>query len=118
MVFAVIALFLLACLLAGLGAVYLHDKRQTEHTILRNFPLIGHIRYFAETWGEYMRQYQYLPDWAERPFKPAGAQLGLPVVERGLQPAQLRQRKCAGLRLPQRRLRGAGRGDAGVSPAS
>ena len=68
MVFAVIALFLLACLLAGLGAVYLHDKRQTEHTILRNFPLIGHIRYFAETWGEYMRQYQYLPDWAERPF--------------------------------------------------
>ena len=68
MVFTVIALFLLACLLAGLGAVYLHDKRQTEHTILRNFPLIGHVRYFAETWGEYMRQYQYLPDWAERPF--------------------------------------------------
>ena len=68
MVFAVTALFLLACLLAGLGVVYLHDKRQTEHTILRNFPLIGHFRYFAETWGEYMRQYQYLPDWAERPF--------------------------------------------------
>ncbi len=49
-------------------AVYLHDVKQTQHTILRNFPVIGHIRYFAETWGEYMRQYQYLPDWAERPF--------------------------------------------------
>ena len=41
---------------------------RSHHTILRNFPVIGHFRYFAETWGEYMRQYQYLPDWAERPF--------------------------------------------------
>jgi glutamate synthase domain-containing protein 2 len=54
--------------LLGLAAVYAHDRRQTEHTILRNYPLVGHVRYFAETWGEYMRQYQYLPDWAERPF--------------------------------------------------
>jgi glutamate synthase domain-containing protein 2 len=65
-------LSILACVLlliaAGIGAVYIHDKRQTQHTILRNFPVIGHVRYFAETWGEYMRQYQYLPDWAERPF--------------------------------------------------
>jgi glutamate synthase domain-containing protein 2 len=52
----------------GLCAVYIHDTRQTQHTILRNFPVIGHVRYFAETWGEYMRQYQYLPDWSERPF--------------------------------------------------
>ncbi len=56
----------LVCL--GLVALYIHDKRQTQHTILRNFPVLGHVRYFAETWGEYMRQYQYLPDWAERPF--------------------------------------------------
>lgn len=68
MIFAITAAILFACILAGLLAVYLHDKHQTEHTILRNFPLIGHVRYFAETWGEYMRQYQYLPDWAERPF--------------------------------------------------
>jgi glutamate synthase domain-containing protein 2 len=52
----------------GLCAVYIHDTRQTQHTILRNFPVIGHVRYFAETWGEYMRQYQYLPDWSERTF--------------------------------------------------
>jgi glutamate synthase domain-containing protein 2 len=58
----------LVCLVAGLVAVYIHDTRQHHHTILRNFPIIGHFRYFAETWGEYMRQYQYLPDWAERPF--------------------------------------------------
>jgi glutamate synthase domain-containing protein 2 len=64
-----LALVMIAALLVlGVGAVYLHDVRQTKHTILRNYPVIGHIRYFAETWGEYMRQYQYLPDWAERPF--------------------------------------------------
>ena len=63
--FWVVALFIVACVVAG---IYIHDVRQTQHTILRNFPVIGHIRYFAETWGEYMRQYQYLPDWAERPF--------------------------------------------------
>jgi glutamate synthase domain-containing protein 2 len=63
-----IFLIVLLCLGALLAAVYVHDVRQTHHTILRNFPVIGHVRYFAETWGEYMRQYQYLPDWAERPF--------------------------------------------------
>jgi glutamate synthase domain-containing protein 2 len=61
-------LCLLGLIVLLLLALYVHDKRQTEHTILRNFPVIGHIRYFAETWGDYMRQYQYLPDWAERPF--------------------------------------------------
>lgn len=61
LVFAVIVVI-------AVGLLYLHDIRQTQHTILRNFPVIGHFRYFVETWGEYMRQYQYLPDWAERPF--------------------------------------------------
>ncbi len=64
----IIASIVLALIVIGLIAIYIHDKRQTQHTILRNFPIIGHVRYFAETWGEYMRQYQYLPDWAERPF--------------------------------------------------
>ena len=55
-------------LIAGIAAVYYHDVNQTQHTILRNYPVVGHVRYFAETWGEFMRQYQYLPDWEERPF--------------------------------------------------
>jgi glutamate synthase domain-containing protein 2 len=63
--FWIVLLFIIVCLIGG---IYIHDVRQTQHTILRNFPVIGHVRYFAETWGEYMRQYQYLPDWAERPF--------------------------------------------------
>ena len=63
-----IASGIIALMLAGLIALYLHDRRQTAHTILRNYPVVGYFRYFAETLGEYMRQYQYLPDWAERPF--------------------------------------------------
>jgi glutamate synthase domain-containing protein 2 len=63
-----IALVLLLLVVGFVGAVYLHDTRQSQHTILRNFPVIGHFRYFSESFGEYMRQYQYLPDWVERPF--------------------------------------------------
>jgi glutamate synthase domain-containing protein 2 len=55
-------------LILSLAVLYAHDRRQTKHTILRNYPIIGYVRYFAETLGEYMRQYQYLPDWSERPF--------------------------------------------------
>lgn len=63
-----LATAIVAAVLAALIVLYMHDRRQTQHTILRNYPVIGYFRYFAETLGEYMRQYQYLPDWAERPF--------------------------------------------------
>src|ERR1700761_231689 len=63
-----LASIILVLLMAALVLLYVHDRRQTTHTILRNFPIIGYFRYFAETLGEYMRQYQYLPDWSERPF--------------------------------------------------
>ena len=62
------AIIVAAMILLGLIAIFIHDKLQTKHTVLRNFPVIGHFRYFAETWGTYMRQYQYLSDWVERPF--------------------------------------------------
>ncbi len=60
--------FVVLLFLSGLAWLYWHNRRQTTHTILRNYPIVGYFRYFAETLGEYMRQYQYLPDWAERPF--------------------------------------------------
>lgn len=66
-IWSVIAAIILIIVL-GIIAIFIHDKTQTHHTVLRNFPVIGHFRYFAETWGTYMRQYQYLSDWVERPF--------------------------------------------------
>jgi len=50
---------------------YLQDITQKQHAILRNFPLIGHLRYFFEQLGEYFRQYFFLGDRDERPFNRA-----------------------------------------------
>jgi glutamate synthase domain-containing protein 2 len=47
---------------------YLRDITQKKHTILRNYPLIGRLRYFFEQLGEYFRQYFFLGDRDERPF--------------------------------------------------
>ncbi|MBU6449925.1 MAG: FMN-binding glutamate synthase family protein, partial [Rhodospirillales bacterium] len=63
-----VGIIIAALIILGLAALFIHDRVQTHHTVLRNFPVIGHFRYFAETWGTYMRQYQYLSDWVERPF--------------------------------------------------
>lgn len=41
---------------------------QQKHTILRNFPLLGYIRYIAEALGVYLRQYFYARDREELPF--------------------------------------------------
>lgn len=44
---------------------------QKKHTILRNYPLIGYIRYIAESLGVYFRQYFYARDREELPFNRA-----------------------------------------------
>ena len=38
-------------------AIGLHDALQTRHTILRNFPVVGHGRYLLERWRPEMQQY-------------------------------------------------------------
>ena len=35
---------------------YLKDITQKKHSILRNYPLVGRLRYFFEQLGEYFRQ--------------------------------------------------------------
>jgi len=58
--------------LLGLGAVLVlvvvYDIVQTRHTILRNFPIIGHFRYLLETVGPELRQYIVTSNNEERPF--------------------------------------------------
>lgn len=44
------------------------DVRQTRHTILRNFPLLGRIRYFLESLRPEIRQYFVESDSEELPF--------------------------------------------------
>jgi len=51
-----------------LGAVALYDLTQKPHAILRNFPIIGHLRYILETIGPELRQYIVTSNNEERPF--------------------------------------------------
>lgn len=39
-----------------LGAVAAYDLLQRRHAILRNFPIIGHLRYLLEAFGPELRQ--------------------------------------------------------------
>ena len=48
--------------------VIIHDIFQKEHAILRNFPIIGHFRYWIETIGPELRQYIVANDKEEMPF--------------------------------------------------
>ena len=44
------------------------DVVQTKHAILRNFPIIGHLRYLLEMIGPELRQYIVTSNNEERPF--------------------------------------------------
>ena len=41
----------------GLAAWVAYDLGQRKHAILRNFPIIGHCRYWLESVGPELRQY-------------------------------------------------------------
>ncbi|MFQ6677102.1 MAG: FMN-binding glutamate synthase family protein [Fidelibacterota bacterium] len=47
---------------------YMIDKRQSQHSILRNFPLLGRIRYVFEMMGPELRQYMFDSDNEGKPF--------------------------------------------------
>ncbi|MCH9756803.1 MAG: FMN-binding glutamate synthase family protein [Gammaproteobacteria bacterium] len=51
--------------------LYFLDKKQKHHTILRNYPLVGHLRYWSEYLGEFFRQYFFANDREELPFNRA-----------------------------------------------
>ena len=53
---------------AALVVWALYDICQRKHAILRNFPIIGHFRYWLETIGPELRQYIVTDNDEERPF--------------------------------------------------
>ncbi|MFN0148274.1 MAG: FMN-binding glutamate synthase family protein [Dehalococcoidia bacterium] len=53
---------------AGLALLVVYDLTQTKHAILRNFPIIGHFRYWLEFVGPELRQYIVTSNTEERPF--------------------------------------------------
>ena len=51
--------------------LYIIDITQTQHTIRRNYPVIGRFRYLFEHMGEFFRQYFFAQDREELPFNRA-----------------------------------------------
>ncbi|MDA6151405.1 hypothetical protein OSK18_28385, partial [Escherichia coli] len=47
---------------------YVKDDRQKQHSILRNFPVIGKVRYITEKVGPELRQYLFNNDTEGKPF--------------------------------------------------
>ena len=58
-------------LAAVLGFWFVQDITQKKHTVLRNYPVIGRLRYLLESQGEYFRQYFFMNDREEMPFNRA-----------------------------------------------
>ena len=50
---------------------FIQDITQKKHTVLRNYPVIGRLRFFMEELGEYFRQYFFAGDREEMPFNRA-----------------------------------------------
>ena len=55
-------------LLAAFVFVFIRDITQKKHAVLRNYPVVGRLRYFFEEMGEYFRQYFFAGDRDELPF--------------------------------------------------
>lgn len=61
----------------GVGTVglivvwFIQDITQKKHSVLRNYPVIGRLRYFFEIQGKYFRQYFFANDRDEMPFNRA-----------------------------------------------
>jgi len=61
-------MMILAALAAGLAVLAVYDLVQRKHAILRNFPIVGHLRYLLESFGPELRQYIVTNNDEERPF--------------------------------------------------
>ena len=53
---------------AALTAIAVHDLRQTRRAIIRNYPILGHLRFFLEFVRPEIRQYFIESDTEARPF--------------------------------------------------
>jgi glutamate synthase domain-containing protein 2 len=55
-------------LVVALGLLTVYDLTQKRHAILRNYPVVGHLRYILERVGPELRQYIVTDNDEERPF--------------------------------------------------
>ena len=68
---ATVFIFAVGLLILFLIGVYISDITQTKQAIRRNYPVIGHFRYYFEHIGTFFRQYFFTMDREEMPFNRA-----------------------------------------------
>ena len=61
-------LILPALVTGALVMLGIHDMRQRRHSILRNYPVVGHLRFLLESFRPEIRQYMIESDHDEVPF--------------------------------------------------
>lgn len=63
-------LILILIIIPGVTFIYLYvyDRRQNQHAIMRNFPVLGRMRYMLEHTGPELRQYLFDGDNENEPF--------------------------------------------------
>ena len=54
--------------LAFFTVLYLYNVLQAKHSILRNYPIVGYLRYFFESFRPELRQYFFESDLDGKPF--------------------------------------------------
>lgn len=70
-VMATLFIFVIGVLALAAVVIFIIDISQTKHTLLRNYPVMGHFRYLFEHMGEFMRQYFFAMDREALPFNRA-----------------------------------------------
>jgi glutamate synthase domain-containing protein 2 len=60
--------WVLVAIVVGLAVLAVHDLTQRRHAILRNFPIVGHLRYLLEGVGPEIRQYIVTDNDSDKPF--------------------------------------------------
>lgn len=68
---AVLFIFVVGLAMLAIIIVFILDITQTKQAIRRNYPVVGHFRYYFEHLGEFFRQYFFAMDREELPFNRA-----------------------------------------------
>lgn len=68
---ATLFIFVVGLIVLAIIITYFFDISQNKQAILRNYPVIGHFRYFFEDIGKFFRQYFFAMDREELPFNRA-----------------------------------------------
>ncbi len=68
---AVLFVFSIGLIVFAIIVIFFLDISQTKSAIRRNYPVVGHFRYYFEHLGEFFRQYFFAMDREEMPFNRA-----------------------------------------------